>query len=336
MIKNLLCVVCMAFLLLGATSCDRLTFTPFAQSEQPVRFIETATVEITLSAETVLAPDATTTVMPPANVEANTPAMIAETATLALPCDAAAAGRPIDVSIPDDTVLPIGAAFTKVWRLINAGSCSWTRDYAVVWFSGDQLSPVLIQKLPHEVPPGQSVDISVNMLAPEEIGVWQSYWKLRNADSELFGIGPAGDAPFWVRIIVEDASVPAFTVTPTSTATSVSLLQGSLDLLVGEYLDLDSGEKADAVRGDLALEQDAGQLAMSPAPGALLGLVGFDSPSQADCRQVAQGTEPLTVTDEQVGAYYCYLTNLGLPGVARLMSVSLEGVRLDYLTWAVP
>jgi len=335
MMKKLLCVVCLATLL-GATSCDRLTFTPFPQNGQRVQLTETAIVEPTLSAETAPAPDAIWTVMPPDIVEAYTPVAITERATSALPCDAAAAGRPIDVSIPDDTVLPAGATFTKVWRLVNAGSCSWTRDYAVVWFSGDQLSPILVQKLPHEVPSGQSVDISVDMLAPEETGVRQSYWKLRNADSALFGIGPAGDAPFWVRIIVEDASVPAFTVTPTSTATSVSLLQGSQDLLVGEYLDLDSGDKVDAGRGDLALEQDAGQLAMRPTPGALLGLVGFDSPSQADCRQVAQGTEPLTVTDEQVGAYYCYLTNLGLPGVARLMSVSLEGVRLDYLTWAVP
>lgn len=335
MIKKLLCVVCLA-ILLGATSCDRLTFTPFPQNGQPIQLTETNRIEPTLSAETAPAPDATWTVTPTDVFEANTPVLVTETATSALPCDAAAAGRPIDVSIPDDTVLPAGASFTKVWRLVNAGSCSWTRDYAVVWFSGDQLSPILVQKLPHEVQSGQSVDISVDMRAPGEKGVQQSYWKLRNADSTLFGIGPAGDSPFWVRIIVEDSVATMATVTPTSTATSVSLMQGSLDLLVGEHLDLDSGEKVEAGQGDLALEQDAGQLVIRPAPGALLGLAGFDSPSQADCRQVTQGTESLTVTDEQVGAYYCYLTDQGLPGVVRLMAVSLEGIRLDYLTWAIP
>ena len=335
MIKKWLCVVCLA-ILLGATSCNRISFTPFPQNGQPVELTKTGTVEPALPTETAPAPDATATVTPPDVVEANTPVPLTDTATAVLPCDAAAAGHPIDVTIPDDTVLPPGASFTKVWRLVNAGSCAWTRDYAVVWFSGDQLSSSLVQNLPHEVQSGQSVDISVDMIAPEETGVRQSYWKLRNADSELFGIGPAGDAPFWVRIIVEDAAAPASTVTPTSTATSVSLLQGSVDLLVGEGLDLDSGEKVEADLGDLSLEQDGGQLAMKPAAGALLGLAGFDSPSQANCRQTAQGTEPQMVTDAQIGAYYCYQTDLGLPGVARLMSVSLEGIRLDYLTWAIP
>jgi hypothetical protein len=38
---------------------------------------------------------------------------------------------------------------------------------------------------------------------------------LSNADGELFGIGPNGDAPFWARIIV----VPSETETPTPTNT---------------------------------------------------------------------------------------------------------------------
>jgi hypothetical protein len=127
----------------------------------------------------------------------------------------AAAGHPIDVTIPDGTVMAPGESFSKTWRLENVGSCTWTRFYAVVFFSGNSLNAHQTNYLPAEVEPGETIDLTVDMEAPMEAGEYQSNWMLSNADGELFGIGPNGDAPFWARIIV----VPSETETPTPTNT---------------------------------------------------------------------------------------------------------------------
>lgn len=326
---------------LAFTSCDRLPFTQFPDGIGLPTTIEAYVVGMTQTAAVTPLPveaSSTPTIEPAQAVTSTTATEMpgGSTQTPSLPCDAAAAGRPIDVTIPDDTIIPAGTSFTKVWRLVNAGSCPWTMDYAVVWFSGDQLGPVTAQNLSHDVKSGETIDIPVDMNAPASIGVKQSYWKLRNADAELFGIGPAGNAPFWVRIIVADISLAAPTLTPEPTATSVTLIQGSLDLLTGESLNLDSGEKVELDLGDLALVSEGSQLVIKPTSSAILGLAGEISPSQADCRLVLQGSDALIVADQVAGAYYCYQTDQGLPGVARLVSINPDSVRLDFLTWAVP
>jgi hypothetical protein len=132
-------------------------------------------------------------------------------------CDLAAAGVPIDLSIPDDTPLLPGQPFTKVWRLQNVGGCTWTRDYTVALFSGEGMGAQAILPLPGDTPPGQTVEISVDMIAPQLPGKYQGNWKLRNPSNDWFGIGPNGSAPFWVRIVVEQPHPTAIpTVLPTA------------------------------------------------------------------------------------------------------------------------
>ncbi len=144
-----------------------------------------------------------------------------DTPTPKTPCDMAAAGQPIDVTIPDGTVMVPGESFSKTWRLENVGSCTWTRFYTLVFFSGNSLNAHQTHYLPAEVDPGENIDLTVDMEAPMEEGEYQSNWMLRDADGELFGIGPNGDAPFWARIIVAvpETETPTPTVTPTPEAT---------------------------------------------------------------------------------------------------------------------
>src|SRR5574342_488316 len=75
-----------------------------------------------------------------------------------------------DVTIPDGTVLDPGEEFTKTWRLKNAGTCSWTPSYAVVFSNGDSMSGPATQALTANVNPGQTVDISLNLKAPSTPG----------------------------------------------------------------------------------------------------------------------------------------------------------------------
>ena len=132
-------------------------------------------------------------------------------------CNRVAAGIPFDVTIPDDTIMQPGQSFTKTWRLVNNGTCKWTRLYAVVFFSGNPMGAQQTHYLNAEVLPGQSIDVSVEFIAPFESGTYQSNWMLQSQAGEFFGLGPNGDAPFWVRIQVVGPPTSTQTTTPTPT-----------------------------------------------------------------------------------------------------------------------
>jgi len=93
--------------------------------------------------------------------------------------------------------------FTKTWRLKNIGNCTWTRDYALVFSGGDQMSGSAVVSLTGEVPPGATVDVSVNLTAPATEGSYTGYWKLRNASGVFFGWGDDKNQSFSVRIRVD-------------------------------------------------------------------------------------------------------------------------------------
>ena len=121
-------------------------------------------------------------------------------------CDAAAFVS--DVTYPDGTNVPLGAGFTKIWRLKNTGTCTWNSSYALVFISGERFSAPTAVSLPTSVGPGQTVDLAVNMTAPSQSGRYRGFWKLRNASNVLFGIGAAADSNFYV-----DINVTGYTVT---------------------------------------------------------------------------------------------------------------------------
>ena len=62
-------------------------------------------------------------------------------------------------------------------------------------------APVSV-KLPVDVPPGQMVDLSVNLTAPTTAGHYKSLFKLSNASGVQFGIGESASDPFWADINV--------------------------------------------------------------------------------------------------------------------------------------
>jgi hypothetical protein len=89
---------------------------------------------------TVLSP----TVTPPPTSVPTKPAKL---------CDQAEAGVPIDVTIPDDTKMAPGQTFTKVWRLRNAGTCTWSKNYTIAVFSGEPMSPPSSVPMPKAIRP---------------------------------------------------------------------------------------------------------------------------------------------------------------------------------------
>jgi len=108
-----------------------------------------------------------------------------------------------DISVPDGTKFSPGVSFTKTWELQNVGSCTWTEDYNLVFFKGDQMSGDDEIPLGEEVKPGEKVEVSVDLVAPINAGEYRGDWKLANEDGEEFGLG-AADKSFWVSIEVKE------------------------------------------------------------------------------------------------------------------------------------
>ena len=123
-------------------------------------------------------------------------------------CDAAAFVK--DVTISDGTILSPGTTFAKTWRLQNVGTCTWTSSYAVAFISGDGLSGPSAISLPENVNPGDTVDLTVNLVAPSQKGHYRGNWKLRNTSGVLFGIGTNADTAFWVDINVAGPEFVAY------------------------------------------------------------------------------------------------------------------------------
>src|SRR5690349_1458381 len=121
-------------------------------------------------------------------------------------CDSAAFVG--DVTYPDGSLVPLGGAFTKIWRLQNTGTCTWTSSYALVYVTGERFSAPAAVAIPTNVGPGQTVDLAVNLTAPNQNGQYRGFWKLRNSANVLFGIGPSADSNFYV-----DVKVTGYTVT---------------------------------------------------------------------------------------------------------------------------
>jgi len=128
-----------------------------------------------------------------------------------------------DINVPPGTVTTPGTQFMKTWRLKNIGSCVWTTSYRIALFSGEQMGAPSSIQLPLNVAPGQTVDISLPMTAPSVPGSYRGDWIFQNATGGLFGIGPLGNEPWFVAIVVSSTTVtPSLTPSPTLTTTQTS------------------------------------------------------------------------------------------------------------------
>ncbi|MGE5642765.1 MAG: NBR1-Ig-like domain-containing protein, partial [Byssovorax cruenta] len=85
-----------------------------------------------------------------------------------------------DLTIPDGSSFQPGTTFTKTWRLLNNGTCTWTTSYKLVWVGGDQMNTPLSINLPVNVLPGKMLDLSVKLTSPTTLGHYKALFKLSN------------------------------------------------------------------------------------------------------------------------------------------------------------
>jgi hypothetical protein len=88
---------------------------------------------------------------------------------------------------PDNTEFTPGEEFTITWSLENTGSSTWGTNYYIQFASGEEMGATDEKVyLPYPVPPGTSVQISVDLVAPGSTGEKQSNWRLYNSSDNSF------------------------------------------------------------------------------------------------------------------------------------------------------
>jgi hypothetical protein len=127
-----------------------------------------------------------------------------------------------DVTIPDNTPVTAGQAFTKTWKVKNGGSCAWDAGFKFSFTGGEQMGGTTVT-LSSAVAAGAVYDISVPMTAPSRTGTLRGNWRMSTASGQFFG------DEVYVQVVVgggaaatNTTGAPAATSTTSPTATSTS------------------------------------------------------------------------------------------------------------------
>lgn len=242
--KNPLRMLCISIVLIMgfvASACSLMEIQVPISSEAALRTAaeETISVELTLSAGMTAVAQLTQLAQtnpaelpttPPAIIStiepqrtANEPSALLPSPTLVLPTPTILLPTPTvpttpcgwaqfieDVTAPDGTNFTPESEFTKTWRIRNIGLCTWTEEFDLVFIDGHQMNGLDAVPFKGDVLPGETVDISVDLTAPETLGRYRGEWKLRTDTGVHFGIGQDADDPLSVEIRVYDPDKYAF------------------------------------------------------------------------------------------------------------------------------
>jgi len=100
------------------------------------------------------------------------------------------------ISVPPNTYLEAGTGFGKVWRIKNVGTCTWTKDYSLVFIGGDKMNSPDSMPLPNAVEPNVSIDLKLILYAPYgDPKLYSGKWMLQDASGNQFGVGDQSTQP---------------------------------------------------------------------------------------------------------------------------------------------
>jgi hypothetical protein len=91
-----------------------------------------------------------------------------------------------DVTIPDNTPMVPGQTFTKTWLVRNMGSCNWDEGFEFASTGGNAMSGIAFV-LESAVTPGEDIEISIDMTAPDGIGTVRGNWRMSTTTGTFFG-----------------------------------------------------------------------------------------------------------------------------------------------------
>jgi uncharacterized protein YkwD len=131
-----------------------------------------------------------------------------------------------DVTIPDNTNMVGGTKFTKTWRISNNGTCVWGPTYTLTHYSDERLGSLNPISLGLTYP-GQTLDISIDLTAPNATGTHRGNFVIKNPAGLIMKI--ADDSRLWVIINVTElgAATAAVTATPIGPSATPATPAGS-------------------------------------------------------------------------------------------------------------
>lgn len=117
----------------------------------------------------------------------------------------------VSENYPDGSHVAPATRFTKTWTLQNIGTTTWGPNYSLVLTEGSyplgdtQAYPHAVN-LPHEVKPGATVEVTLDVTAPNSDAIWELHYRLQNPRGQ-FASGDGNEV--WLRIAVGEAQFPA-------------------------------------------------------------------------------------------------------------------------------
>lgn len=110
-----------------------------------------------------------------------------------------------DVTIPDGTSISAGTTFTKTWQIENTGTCTWTNQYSLNFAQGEQMDAPAATEILSTTAPGETMEISVDMVAPDANGTYRADFQLLDPNGDSVPIDEGSYV--WVSIVVGDSTV---------------------------------------------------------------------------------------------------------------------------------
>lgn len=199
-LKTLILLTCLLFAACAqATPTESLIAPTIGQPTAQFLDLSQVTEPVTLATNTEEPTEEPTSTLPPAPTFTPIPVVIVTEAKSGCTNQAEFVKH---LSVSDNTAIKPGELFTKVWQVLNIGTCTWTTDYRLVFIGGESMQAPEAIQLPHEVKPQETVDLRVNLVAPETPDFYENSWMLQDSDGNFFGIGSQHSEPLLVKIQV--------------------------------------------------------------------------------------------------------------------------------------
>jgi len=108
-----------------------------------------------------------------------------------------------DIACPDGSSVPAGSTFCKIWCLRNDGVTSWPAGVSIVPAGGDVLCERNAEfSVPAYVMPGDEVQVSAHLSAPNKTGRHVAYFRLKNPENDRSFFGQR----LWVDVMITESA----------------------------------------------------------------------------------------------------------------------------------
>lgn len=178
-----------------------VTAIPSPTEVQAVQFLDLSQVSAPAEVATAInePTEAPTSTVPPTPTHTSIPVVIVTEAKSGCTNQAEFVKH---LSVSYNTAIKPGDSFTKIWQVRNTGTCTWNTAYKLVLIGGEPMQAPESISLPYEVKPQETVDLRINLVAPETPNLYENSWMMQDSDGNFFGFGAEHDEPIFVKISV--------------------------------------------------------------------------------------------------------------------------------------